>query len=164
MMKWTKNRVETFVDTMPIPDQIFKEHAGFGSKITDSDLIHSVSKRGKVIASAFSSAMSQKDVENIIRNTVLDDTYANAECIADWMNDGADDSFFVLDKDYDKTVGRAFFCKKWHEWEYGGVPCDQVEVILRKKESNTGSFFEILAAYPRCSKNAIRKWRNQYTL
>jgi hypothetical protein len=150
------------IETTIVSDHALKNHSGFGVTLTDSDLIHRVAKLGKEIASAFLPEFSSEDILQMVKETLLDEEYQTPECIAEWLDDYSDGEAFVVTKQFPYQTGYCYYGKGWHNWNDGAIPCDQVEVVLRKVERKNDTIFQILTTYPNCSYETVEEWKKNH--
>lgn len=123
-------------------DSYLDKHFGYTSNevVSDSDLIHRVSKMNKKAATAFT--CGRNTVLELIKLALEEDI----DYISSWTEDMSDGDDWVVEKEFDSVIGKGFFKTKEHEWNAGAAPCSAIRIVLRK--TNDSNEFRIVSVYP----------------
>lgn len=92
------------------------------------------------------------EVAEMISDAILDEEFQTPECIAEWLEDYAEEDEMVVIKTYDRAIGRSFRRSRKHDWSNGGIECDTIAVILQKVERKYDFGWKVKTAYPESSE------------
>ncbi len=113
--------------------------------VPDSFLKERIIKEGVSAASTFD--ISNEEVLEKIKETLLEEEYQTIECIAEWLDDPSAELEYSFYKEYEEPIGHCFIKSKKHDWRKGAIKCSEIMIVLGMNINYYGNTWYIKTVY-----------------